>query len=57
MASSELEAFAFVVPWVLLKRDSDVAHEVRRTLPLVPITLGLLASLVRARLLDYLIVF
>ena len=57
MASSELEAFAFVVPWVLLKRDSDVAHEVRGTQPLVSITLGMLASLVRARLLDYLIVF
>ena len=57
MAPSELEAFAFVVLWVLLKRDSDVAHEVRWSLPLVSITLGLLASLVWARLLDYLIVF
>ena len=57
MATSELEAFAFVVPWVLLKRDRDVAHEVRGTLPLVPITLGMLASLVWARLLYNLIVF
>ena len=42
MATSELEAFAFVVPWVLLKRDRDVAHEVGRVLSLVSVALGLL---------------
>ena len=57
MATSELEAFAFDVPWVLLKRDRYVAHEVRGTLPLVPITLGMIAFLVWARLLYNLIVF
>ena len=57
MATSELEALAFVAPWELLKRDRDVAHEVGGTLPLVPITLGLLAPLVWARLLDNLVVF
>ena len=57
MGSSKLEAFAFVVPWVLLERDRDVALEVRGVLLLVSVTLGLLIPLVRAWCLNNLVVF
>ena len=49
--------FVFVLPYVLLERNGDVAHEMGRVLSLVSVALGLLVALTRSWSLDHLVVF
>ena len=49
--------FVFVLPYVPLEWNRDVAHEVGRVLSLVSVALGLLVALTRSWSLDNLVVF